>query len=152
MDWNPSEMEVLIELDDGDGVVVATYENTVVCRFIGIDSDLDHIHIRHDGEDFFVYDRHRAEHLANLGFPRHIRHDRPDWAVERYVESHPPLLPYDLYPSHLEHPHDPGRLYGCPGCEWTCHCEGGAAMDTACAWIGHRDEDGRRGPRNDPPF
>jgi hypothetical protein len=35
---------------------------------------------------------------------------------------------------HVDYPHHPGYLYGCPACEARCHCEAG---DAPCVWEGH---------------
>lgn len=34
---------------------------------------------------------------------------------------------------HVDYPHEPGRLYDCPGCEWRCHCDDDPGT-TACVW------------------
>ena len=43
-------------------------------------------------------------------------------------------------PEHVDYPHEPGRLYGCPACEFRCHCTPGNAE---CVYDG---------PHTPPPF
>jgi len=44
---------------------------------------------------------------------------------------------------HANYPHEPGRLPGCPACDWTCFCGPGVAegRETECVWLGHENND-----------
>jgi hypothetical protein len=37
---------------------------------------------------------------------------------------------------HVNYPHEPGRLYDCPGCEYQCHCTEGL---TQCVFTGEHN-------------
>lgn len=41
---------------------------------------------------------------------------------------------------HVDYPHWPGRLPGCPACEARCHCGPAVAAgtETECIWPGHK--------------
>lgn len=46
--------------------------------------------------------------------------------------------PPDRAASHVDYPHQPGYLAGCPGCEARCHCTaGGSAL---CVHVGYHRE------------
>lgn len=38
---------------------------------------------------------------------------------------------------HVDYPHMPGYLHGCPGCEANCHCTADSAR---CVYEGEHDE------------
>lgn len=44
---------------------------------------------------------------------------------------------------HSVYPHEHGRLPGCPGCDWHCHCGPGVAegRETVCVWLGHEENE-----------
>lgn len=42
---------------------------------------------------------------------------------------------------HANYPHEPGRLPGCPECDWHCHCGPGVAAgtETQCVALVHEE-------------
>jgi hypothetical protein len=44
---------------------------------------------------------------------------------------------------HSIYPHEPGRLPGCPACDFSCNCGPGveAGTETVCVWLGHDGDD-----------
>jgi hypothetical protein len=49
-----------------------------------------------------------------------------------------PDIDIDTGLTHVNYPHEPGRLYDCPACEARCHCTG-ERSDTECIYSGPRD-------------
>lgn len=47
---------------------------------------------------------------------------------------------------HSVYPHEPGRLPGCPECDWNCHCNKAAVErgeETVCVFLGHEENEHR---------
>lgn len=44
-----------------------------------------------------------------------------------------PTQPIAVVETHVDYPHEPGRLYDCPACEAACHCTPGT---TECVFEG----------------
>lgn len=77
-------VEYAVKIEGGNYII--TQDNTTVVMFDG-DDVLDHVHIKLEGEDLFVYHRPFLDKLCEWGYPAYVRFDRPTWAVERYMQS-----------------------------------------------------------------
>lgn len=70
-----------------------TADNTVIHLFIG-NSDLDHVatHVVVDEAISASYDRSVIVACMRYGVPVTLYPNRPDWAIERYMQAHPDAL------------------------------------------------------------
>jgi len=78
--------------------LTATYDNTVVVLFnSGTGDTLDHVCITHEGTVYRSYEGKLLVSLVDQKFPVLTRQDRPDWAIEAYIQHFPPVIPDILF-------------------------------------------------------
>lgn len=62
-----------------------TIDNATLVLFRGND-DLDHVEVRLDDEVVYSFDAALVKRLCHLDYPIYFRCDRPQWAVDRFMQ------------------------------------------------------------------
>jgi hypothetical protein len=55
-----------------------------------------------------------------------------------YMDAYPSDEDDGDEPTHVDYPHEPGRLYDCPACEAQCHCDSDPGH-TECVYSGEHN-------------
>lgn len=71
----------------GDGSELElNYDNTILVMFMGMD-ELDHVEYRCEDGVILNYDPELIKVLLANEFPAYLRHDRPEWAIDRFMNQ-----------------------------------------------------------------